>query len=63
PPQPSSSPPYNLSLWLSSSPLPPSLPVAESKQSHSCSSKFRCSSGWSLPLHPSLLCSCSVLRL
>ncbi|QHO06682.1 uncharacterized protein DS421_14g456850 [Arachis hypogaea] len=63
PPRPSSSPPHNLALWLSSSPLPPSFPVAESEYSHSCSSEFRCCSGWSLPLHPSLLNSCSILRL
>ncbi|KAL4327838.1 hypothetical protein AHAS_Ahas13G0140100 [Arachis hypogaea] len=59
PSQPSSSPPYNLALWLSSWPLPPSFPVAESEQSHFSSSEFKRSSDWSLPLHPSLLCSCS----
>ncbi|XLU58229.1 hypothetical protein S245_052877, partial [Arachis hypogaea] len=63
PPRPSSSPPHNLALWLSSSPLPSSFPVTESEQRHSSSSEFRRSSGWSLPLHPFLLSSCSVLRL
>ncbi|RYR45079.1 hypothetical protein Ahy_A08g041323 isoform C [Arachis hypogaea] len=60
PPRLSSSPPHDLALRLSSSPLPPSFSVAESEQSHSSSSEFRRSSGWTLPLHPSpefLLCS------